>query len=231
MTLTLAGHSAPSVGFEVPLEMLAACHLRVQDQCTTLLRLVPHLAAHGADRQAQQAATALMRYFDTSARHHHDDEERDLFPALIESVAGADAVCLHTLTAAQVRVRTLTAALTAEHRELEARWKALRQVLAQVAAGQVLVQVAAGQVLAQVAAGQAAPLAADDVRGFTGLYARHIAREEAELLPMAQRLLSDAELDRIGLAMRLRRAVPGGPATPSPQAPAHSVRLPKASTS
>ena len=212
MTLTLAGRSAPSAGFEVPLEMLAACHLRLQDQCTTLLRLVPHLAAHGADRQAQQAATALMRYFDTSARHHHEDEERDLFPALIESVAGADAVC----------VRALTAALTAEHRELETRWKALRQVLAQVAAGQGL---------AQVAPGQTAPLAADDVRGFTGLYARHIAREEAELLPMAQRLLSDAELDRIGLAMRLRRAVPGGPATPSPQAPAHSNRLPKASTS
>ena len=187
MTLTLAGHSAPSVGFEVPLEMLAACHLRVQDQCTTLLRLVPHLAAHGADRPAQQAATAVMRYFDTSARHHHDDEERDLFPALIESMAGSDAVCL----------RALTAALTAEHRELEARWTALRAVLAQVAGG------------------QAAPLAQDDVSGFTSLYARHIAREEAELLPMAQRLLSDGELDRIGLAMRLRRAVPGGPTPPS----------------
>ena len=187
MTLTFAGHSAPSVGFEVPLEMLAACHLRVQDQCTTLLRLVPHLAAHGADRPAQQAATALMRYFDTSARHHHDDEERDLFPALIESMAGSDAVCL----------RALTAALTAEHRELEARWTALRTVLAQVADG------------------QAAPLAQDDVSGFTSLYARHIAREEAELLPMAQRLLSDGELDRIGLAMRLRRAVPGGPTPPS----------------
>ena len=47
-----------------------------------------------------------MRDFDTSARHHHDDEERDLFPALIESMAGSDAVCL----------RELTAALTAEHR-------------------------------------------------------------------------------------------------------------------
>ena len=187
MTLKFAGHSAPSVGFEVPLEMLAACHLRLQDQCTTLLRLVPHLAAHGAARPAQPAATAVMRYFDTSARHHHDDEERDLFPALIESMAGSDAVCL----------RALTAALTAEHRELEARWTALRTVLAQVADG------------------QAAPLAQDDVSGFTSLYAQHIAREEAELLPMAQRLLSDGELDRIGLAMRLRRAVPGGPTPPS----------------
>ena len=30
MALTLPGHSAPAVGFEVPLEMLAACHGRVQ---------------------------------------------------------------------------------------------------------------------------------------------------------------------------------------------------------
>jgi hemerythrin-like domain-containing protein len=187
MTLTLPGHSAPAVGFEVPLEMLAACHLRVQDQCSTLLRLVQHIAAHGSDRPAQEAAAAVMRYFDTSARHHHDDEERDLFPALIESMAGSDAVCL----------RELTVALTAEHRELEARWQTLRVVLAQVAAGKTV------------------PLAQDDVSGFAQVYERHIAREESELLPMAQRLLSDAELDRIGLAMRMRRAVPSAQASPS----------------
>ena len=37
------------------------------------------------------------------------------------------------------------------------------------------------------------------------LNAKHIAREESELLPMAARLLSEAELDRVGLAMRARR--------------------------
>ncbi len=203
MTPSLPGHSAPNVGFEVPLEMLAACHLRVQDQCATLLRLVPHIAAHGSDRPAQEAATAVMRYFDTSARHHHDDEERDLFPALLESMAGSDAVCL----------REMTAALTAEHRELEARWKALRAVLAQVATG------------------QAAALRQDDVDAFTRTYERHIAREESELLPMAQRLLSAAELDRIGLAMRLRRAVTSAPATLHRPAPEHSIGTSKVSTS
>ncbi len=194
MSNTFPGHSSPAVGFEVPLEMLAACHLRVQDQCATLLRLVPHLAAHGSDRAAQEAATAVMRYFDTSARHHHDDEERDLFPALLESMAGSDAVCL----------RELTEALTAQHRELEARWKALRAVLAQVAAG------------------QAVPLAPEQVAGFTRIYEQHIAREEAELLPMAQRLLTEAELDRIGLSMRLRRAVPSAPTHRSASTSAHS---------
>ena len=77
------------------------------------------MAAHGADRQAREAAAAVMRYFDTSARHHHADEETDLFPALIESMAGSDAVCL----------RELTAALTADHRALEQRWGRLRRRL------------------------------------------------------------------------------------------------------
>jgi hemerythrin-like domain-containing protein len=193
MNITIPGHSSPSVGFEVPLEMLAACHLRVQDQCSTLLRLAPHIAAQGSDRPAREAATAVMRYFDTSARHHHDDEERDLFPALIESMAGSDAVCL----------RELTAALTAEHRELDARWQALRAVLVQVAAG------------------QAVQLALEDVSSFAAAYEQHIAREEAELLPMARRLLGDAELDRIGLAMRTRRAVASDPTRAAASQPEH----------
>lgn len=175
--LDLPGHSAPAVGFEVPLEMLAACHSRVEAQCNTLRRLVAHLGGHGADRQAREAAAAVMRYFDTSAVHHHADEEVDLFPALIEAMAGSDAVCM----------RELTASLTAEHRELEQRWQVLRRRLEQVAGG------------------LAAVLPADEVHDFIGQYERHIAREEAELLPMAGRLLSDAELDRMGLAMRARR--------------------------
>ncbi len=46
-----------------------------------------------------------------------------------------------------------------------------------------------------------------DVPGFVSHYEQHIAREDTELLPMAARLLSDAELDRIGLAMRSRRGL------------------------
>jgi hemerythrin-like domain-containing protein len=190
MTNTFPGHSAPAAGFEVPLEMLAACHMRVEAQCATLRRLVPHVNAHGADRQARDAASAVMRYFDTSARHHHADEEVDLFPALIESMAGSDAVCL----------RELTASLSADHRELEHRWRHLRRALEQVVSG------------------DATALAADEVQAFVSRYERHIAREESELLPMAKRLLGDAELGRIGLAMRARRdPVKAEPPDPPPE--------------
>jgi len=179
MSKTIPGHSAPAVGFEAPLEMLSACHGRIEDQCATLRRLQAHLPGHGSDEQARVAAAGLLRYFDVSARQHHDDEERDLFPALLESVAGSDPVCL----------RELTGQLAAEHRELEARWRRLRAVLERVVEG------------------APATLAVAEIDAFAGLYARHIEREEHELLPMAARLLGEDELERIGRAMRERRGI------------------------
>ena len=179
VTNSIPGFSAPTAGFEVPLEMLSACHARIERQCATLRRLVPYLAKHGAVFDARSAAANVMRYFDTSAKHHHADEEEDLFPALIESMAGSDPVCL----------RELTALLTAEHRELEAHWQDVRAVLERVAAGENVL------------------LDAHAVEAFVGLYERHIEREESELLPMAARLLSNDELDRVGRAMRERRGL------------------------
>jgi hemerythrin-like domain-containing protein len=182
MSISFPGHSSPSAGFEVPLEMLSACHGRIERQCSTLRRLVPHLLNHGSDVEARAAAVNVMRYFDTSARHHHADEESDLFPALIESMAGSDAVC----------VRELTEGLAREHRELEARWQRVRSVLERVATGE------------QVS------LESDDVEAMVTLYERHIEREEGELLPMAARLLSDVDLERVGRAMRERRGIETG---------------------
>jgi hemerythrin-like domain-containing protein len=159
--------------------MLSACHGRVNLQCATLRHLAPHLVEHGANDEARSAATNVIRYFDTSARHHHADEEEDLFPALIESMAGSDAVCL----------REMIEGLTADHRSLETAWRGLRDVLERIVAG------------------ESAPLTSDDVEALVGLYQRHIQREEEELLPMAARLLSDDDLARIGRAMRKRRGI------------------------
>jgi len=68
--------------FDSPLDMLHACHERIMDQCATLQKLMSHLPMHGCDTQAQQAAQAVMRYFDTAGKFHHQDEEEDLFPLL-----------------------------------------------------------------------------------------------------------------------------------------------------
>ncbi len=159
--------------------MLAACHTRVEKQCRTLERLQAHLGAHGSDAAAQEAAHAVLRYFNSAAKHHHEDEEEDLFPALLEAMAGSDAVC----------IRELTEALEEEHRALENRWARMRISLQAVAQG------------------QPATLTAQEVETFVTGYRAHILREDTELLPMAQRLLGAQALLHMGQSMRNRRGL------------------------
>jgi len=121
MTVSLLGAAAP--GFDRPLEVLEACHDRIARQCDTLDRLLAHLPANGADAQAQQAARAVLAYFDTAAVHHHNDEERNLFPLLEQ--AGAAGAC------------DLVETLTLEHEEQALLWRRLRGQLQQIEAGAV----------------------------------------------------------------------------------------------
>jgi hemerythrin-like domain-containing protein len=210
MNISIPGFSSPAAGTEAPLEMLAACHIRIERQCATLRRLAAHLAEHGADSQARSAAAGVLRYFDTAAPLHHADEEQDLFPALLESMAGSDPVCL----------KGMTQGLRDEHRELEAAWGRLRPRLQAIAAAAPPAASAASAASAAPAgaAGAERPgikepdgpaaLPAAEVEAFAALYERHIRYEEDEVLPMAARLLGDEELARIGRAMRERRGIP-----------------------
>ena len=81
--------NAPSL--EEPLEMLEACHERIEAQLRTLERLLDYLPRHGADEQARQAARNVLRYFELAGPNHHEDEERNLFPTLIERAGTEDA--------------------------------------------------------------------------------------------------------------------------------------------
>jgi hemerythrin-like domain-containing protein len=79
---SLSLHAAPAAGFDLPFEMLAACHERVERSLALLERLAEHLATHGADEAARSAARDVLRYFDLAAPQHHEDEERHVLPAL-----------------------------------------------------------------------------------------------------------------------------------------------------
>lgn len=111
--------SAP--GLDEPLEILAACHGRIEAQLRTLEKLLAHLPLHGADAQARQAATAVMRYFDTAGQHHHCDEDDDLFPVLRQRASDT--------------APTLDALMT-QHREMEDAWAALRTQLGTITQGE-----------------------------------------------------------------------------------------------
>ena len=117
--LLVGGAFAPS--FDNPLEILLACHDKIQTQCVTLRKLLQHLSSHGCDSQARQAAHAILRYFDTAGQNHHDDEEQDLFPRL-----------LATSTA---EVHELIARLLDEHKVMDMTWQQLRPLLLAIAEG------------------------------------------------------------------------------------------------
>ncbi|MDX2218109.1 MAG: hemerythrin domain-containing protein [Burkholderiales bacterium] len=165
--------------FDAPVDMLQACHDRIEGQCETLLRLVPHLAQHGADSQARDAATAVLRYFDTAGENHHQDEEIDLFPALREH-AGARLL----------EVETLLAALLTEHERMRHAWaEQLRPELVAVTGGE-------------------AKLTPASTQAFVAMYRQHVSRENSGLMPLARDLLGADVLADIGRRMAERRRAP-----------------------
>lgn len=178
-----SGEAAPS--FDHPLEMLSACHGKIQRQLGTLQKLVAHLPAHGCDQQAQQAAQGILRYFDTAGQFHHQDEEENLFPTLLAlDMPNKD------------EVETLIDRLLAQHVVMFAAWSDVRAVVAKLAEG------------------VNAPLPEALVEKLSGSYTRHIALEEAELLPLAARLLSPQQIMALGKYMAERRGAkfPSAPA-------------------
>lgn len=126
--------------FDDPLAMLSACHERIAAQCVTLEKLRVHLVTQGCDAAAQQAATRILRYFNTAGQHHHSDEEDDLFP-LLQATGDATA-------------QRLVGYLLARHQELNVAWDALRAALNKIVAGE-LALLDATQTSAFIAAYQA----------------------------------------------------------------------------
>ncbi|MBL8305054.1 MAG: hemerythrin domain-containing protein [Rubrivivax sp.] len=119
MTSTIEFHRSPSAGFDEPFEMLAACHERVERMLALLEKLEAHVAQHGSDAAAAQAARDVMRYFDQAGPAHHEDEERHVFPPLLQDPAVADAV----------------RRLQAEHGQMEAQWPGVRADLVALEGG------------------------------------------------------------------------------------------------
>ncbi|HEX6005082.1 MAG TPA: hemerythrin domain-containing protein [Burkholderiales bacterium] len=165
--------------FDHPLEMLGACHERIEGQCETLHRLAEYLPRHGSDAEAQQAASNVMRYFDSAGRHHREDEEQNLFPAMLRAARGE---------AAQ-RIALLTRTLLAEHETIERAWLVLRDTLERIAHG------------------GAVSLDRGEVERFCRLYRTHMALEEAHLFPLAETLLEGETITTLGQAMAWRRGV------------------------
>ncbi|TFW25463.1 pyridoxamine 5'-phosphate oxidase [Massilia arenosa] len=170
-------------GFDQPIAVLKHCHDRIRKQLATLQKLLAHLPRYGADPEAQQAALAVLKYFDKAAPLHHDDEEQDLMPMLQATAQGED----------QAALEQHGPQILADHRQMEALWQRLHAQLTAVASG------------------ASANLSPVDVNEFAGLYGRHMLVEETHIAPMAKRLFSATQMADLGHAMQVRRGiVPAG---------------------
>ncbi|MFZ6648574.1 hemerythrin domain-containing protein [Undibacterium sp. TJN25] len=169
--------SAPD--FNQPLAVLKHCHDKIRKQLATLGKLPAHLAANGADDDAQQAASAVRRYFNQAAPLHHEDEEMDLLPMLEVTAKNEDAALLAELMPAILK----------EHTLMHAIWHRLDKQLEALAAA------------------TSAELAGDDVAQFCTMYTQHMVTEESHIAPMAKRLFSDAQMSKLGSAMQQRRGI------------------------
>lgn len=169
--------SAP--GFDQPLAVLKHCHDRIRKQLATMAKLLEHLPAHGADKDAQQAAQSVLNYFIKAAPLHHEDEEINLLPELQVTASDEDAAML----------ANLLPKILSQHEDMAARWQQLEKQLSAIAAA------------------SAASLSASEVQDFQALYSEHMQIEETQIAPMAKRLFSEAQMAALGAAMQARRGI------------------------
>jgi hemerythrin-like domain-containing protein len=180
LTISLPGHNAPGVGFEVPFEMLDACHERVERMLRLLGKIRDHVKAHGPDPQARDAARDVMRYFDQAGPHHHEDEERHVFPPLLAQRDPA-------VVAVVIRLKQ-------DHREMAVMWSRVRAALT---------------ALVEASEGWPGFSAEDQQRfeAYDALYRRHLLDENSVVYPVARSIIRGKALQAMGVDMMARRRV------------------------
>ena len=165
--------------FDQPIAVLKHCHDKIRKQLATMQKLPDHLQEFGANLDAKQGATAILRYFDEAAPKHHADEEVDLLPMLQNTASGDDAEHL----------KVLMPEILQEHQQMETLWHSLAQQLRALASG------------------DSSTLSRDEVQQFTTLYTAHMEKEESNIAPMAKKLFSTAQMAQLGQAMKNRRGI------------------------
>ena len=162
--------------FDQPLDMLAACHERIERELVVLEGLQAHLTKSGCDHEACAVAQGVLRYFDTAGEMHHKDEDEDLFP-LIRRRAAAEG---------RAEVAAVIDELEREHATMHSQWQRLRDRLQAIAGGE-------------------GKLDGEDLARFAWLYRRHMEREGAAVMPFARQALDAGQLAALGERMAARR--------------------------
>ena len=157
MSMSNVSHPAVEglVNLEVALAGLSHCHGGIISQLQAFAEL-PAAAA-----QSRKVAANTLALFQFAVYGHHADEENELFPAVLRSAAkGKEAQ----------HIQSMVQSLTAEHREIESRWKKLEPLVK--------------------AAAEPSDLDPKAMQDLAQRYMAHALFEEQQFLPIAEVILS-----------------------------------------
>lgn len=175
---------AASNTFANPIGLLSDCHRRIERFLHALLTVTAEAQGGSLDAEHRQALDASLKYFLHAAPKHTADEEEDLFPMLRE----LDRPDLSRILEHVDRLEHDHRTAVEWHREVEEigeRW--LRQ-----------------DHLARKETIRLREL----LLSLFDLYTAHIAVEEQEVFPLAQKVLSASDKTVMGSRMASRRGIP-----------------------
>jgi len=174
----------PDHTFDEPLGLLSDCHRRIEQFLRVLVTIAERADGRSLTPSQRADLEAAIAYFATAAPKHTADEEESLFPRLRRSDDPAAARALETV-----------ARLEHDHAEADRHHRAVETLVTRWLADGVL-----------------EPGDSRDLRRHLNalgkIYLQHIAIEDDELFPAAQRLLTADQVHEIGQEMAARRSIP-----------------------
>ncbi|MCB2001044.1 MAG: hemerythrin domain-containing protein [Burkholderiaceae bacterium] len=165
---------------DAPIANFSQCHVGIIGHLDALGEL-PALMEPA--QRARKVAADMLAFFDAVILEHHGEEERELFPAVLQSAAKGRE---------HEQVRTMVERLTTEHRQIEAWWSRIKPQLRQIAKGHdtTLDTVAVQQLVKE--------------------YHAHARYEETEFLPLSQAILgrNANHMAALGMSLHMRHTKP-----------------------
>jgi hemerythrin-like domain-containing protein len=181
MAVSIGG--GPNNDFRNPLGLLGDCHRRIEYFLRLLVVVTDRTQGGSLDEEERRALEAALRYFRMAAPKHTLDEEESLFPRMRAS--------------SNPQSQAALAMLDALHAEHELADELHRQV-----------EVVAGRWLEQGSlSSKHAHRLADLLDELSEIYKKHIAIEDGELFPLAERVLDPVEIEALGCEMAARRGI------------------------
>lgn len=177
----------------LPIHSFSRCHEGIRAQLQSLAQLSQPA---GAVAHARDIARQALQSFGTAMFEHHGEEEKELFPAVLAASNSEEYAGL----------RAMADLLVAEHRRIEALWRALEPGLEQLALG------------------HPAQLDHAALTDLVTSYDAHARQEEEQFLPLAETILGrrDPSMAALGLSLHMRhqlRSASRSGGTPSSTAP------------